>query len=393
MKLLQLMIVFIIPLIFCSCSQKSGKGNINKADIILSQIYGFYDAGHDNLFNENYPYKQDDKVTYLSEDDTLKGKRVAFLWPSSGVFSAVNTLFLQTQDEKYYELIRTKILPGLHSYFDTTRMPFCYQSYITEVGKSDRYYDDNVWLAIDFCDLYKATNNQEYLKQAELLWEFIWSGWDDKLDGGIYWCEQKKHSKNTCSNAPSAVLALKLYKVTGNKSYFDRGKEIYHWTKTHLQDTTDFLYFDNINLKGRVDQRKYTYNSGQMIQSSALLYNITGEVKYLHEAQQVAASVISFFTKPFITPEGKKIRIFTNTGNWFNAVLFRGYTELFNIDHNPDYILVFKDNLDYLWTHKKDGNGLFGRDWTGEKSEEYKWLLDQASMVEMYARLASTEIQ
>ena len=75
---------------------------------------------------------------------------------------------------------------------------------------NDRFYDDNDWLAIDFCDLYALTKNKKYLEKAQPLYNYIYSGWDDVLGGGIYWCEQKKTSKNTCSNAPAAGLCMKL---------------------------------------------------------------------------------------------------------------------------------------------------------------------------------------
>lgn len=60
---------------------------------------------------------------------------------------------------------------------------------------------------------------------------------------------------------------------------------------------------------------------------------------------------------------------------------------MYFLDKNPKYILIFKDNLEYLWNHLRDNHGLFGKDWKGENKEEYKWLLDQASLVELYARL------
>ena len=216
------------------------------------------------------------------------------------------------------------------------------------------------------------------------------SGWDDYLEGGIYWCEQKKQSKNTCSNAPASVLALKLFESTGDSSYFRWGMRIYNWTKTHLQDSTDHLYFDNISLTGKVNTRKYTYNSGQMLQSSAMLYRLTGDRNYLFEAKSIAASVIDQFTEEYTTAGGKKIQLFKNTGNWFNAVLLRGYAELYRIDGNDRYLNIFRDNMDQLWNNVRDENGLFSKDWKGEKEDEFKWLLDQAGLLEIWVILAGT---
>lgn len=119
----------------------------------------------------------------------------------------------------------------MEEYFDTRREPFAYSSYISSQPLSDRFYDDNVWLGIDFTDSYRMTGKQAYLEKAKLIWKFILSGKDDVLGGGIYWCEQKKESKNTCSNAPGAVFALKLFQATQDDAYLKQGKDLYEWTK------------------------------------------------------------------------------------------------------------------------------------------------------------------
>ena len=185
------------------------------------------------------------------------------------------------------------------------------------------------------------------------------------------------------------MLAFKLFEANRDSSYLKWGLRIYNWTKVNLQDSTDYLYFDNKNLSGRIDRKKYTYNSGQMLQASAMLYRLTGEKAYLVEAQQIAESAVDYFTEEYMTTEGKKIRLFKNTGNWFNAVLFRGYTELYRLDRNNRYITIFRDNMHQLWNHVRNKDGLFSKDWTGQKEDEFKWLLDQAGLMEIWANLAT----
>jgi hypothetical protein len=320
----------------------------------------------------------------------LQGRRVAYLWPTSGLFTAVNMLLQGSGDKKYEAMLDTLIIPGLQNYFDTSRQPACYQSYIIQANRSDRFYDDNVWIALDYLEAYRLTGNSEYLERSKLLWEFIISGWDDKAGGGIYWNEQRKLSRNTCSNAPAAVLAFKLFETTDDHEFFERGQEIYFWTKETLQDKTDYLYFDNIDLDGKVDKRKYAYNSGQMMQAAAMLYKITGEKSFLEEAEKIGISGIFYFTEDFQTADGKSFRLFKRTDNWFIAVMMRGYTELYNITNDPEFLLIFKDNMDHLWENVRDENGLFSKDWSGKVDDQYKWLLDQASLVEMWASLAAS---
>lgn len=136
------------------------------------------------------------------------------------------SLYKTSGDKKYKKLMDKQIKPGLDLYWDTTRQPECYQSYPAFAGQNDRYYDDNDWVAIDFCDYYAATKNKEYLKKAIALHDYIYSGWSDDLGGGIYWCEQKKESKNTCSNAPATVLCMKLYKLTKEKNTSTKPRQL-----------------------------------------------------------------------------------------------------------------------------------------------------------------------
>lgn len=257
--------------------------------------------------------------------------------------------------------------------------------------QSDRFYDDNVWLGIDFTDTYSATKEDKYLQKAKLIWKFIESGTDDNLGGGIYWCEQKKGSKNTCSNAPGSVFALKLFKATQDSAYLKQGEQLYKWTQAQLQDSTDYLYFDNISLNGKIGKAKFAYNSGQMMQSASLLYLLTGKEEYLTDAQNIAQACHNYFFTDYTPEHGEAFRMIKQGDVWFTAVMLRGFIELYHIDHNKTYLDSFNKSLDHAWEHARDEKGLFNTDFTGNNRNERKWLLTQAAMVEMYARLAAIQ--
>ena len=302
-----------------------------------------------------------------------------------------NALCAATGDESYKTLLDNKVLRGLEKYLDISRSPAGYASYINTASQSDRFYDDNIWLGIDFTDAYLNTKEEKYLKKAQLIWKFIESGADDKLGGGIYWCEQKKVSKNTCSNAPASVFALKMFKAIRDSSYLIKGQELYEWTKKRLQDSTDYLYFDNISLDGKIDKSKYAYNSGQMMQAATLLYQLTGRSHFLKDAQNIAKACYNYFFINFIPEEGEPFKLLKKGDVWFTAVMLRGFIELYQTDHNKTYINSFNQNMDYAWEHVRDEKGLFDIDFSGRTHDDRKWLLTQAAMVEMYARLAVTK--
>lgn len=377
---------------FASCSKTKVVNtniNLNRAQETLDSLYKYYGVDHSPLLRETYPFEGNFKATYLvSEEQANTPNQYSYLWPYSGTFSAVNALYEATNDEQYKTLLEGRVLKGLEEYYDCKRTPCGYTSYIMSAPSSDRFYDDNVWIGIDFTDLYMQTGEKTYLEKAKIVWQFILSGTDDKLGGGIYWCEQKREGKNTCSNAPGAVYALKLFEATRDSTYFKSGKALYEWTQKHLQDTTDCLYYDNIKPDGRIGKAKYAYNSGQMMQAAALLYKHTGDNVYLTEAQHIAKACHDFFFNSFTAPNGDTFRLLRKGDIWFTAVMLRGFIELYYLDNNAIYLNEFRKNLDYAWIHSRNDQGLFNVDWSGETPDHKKWLLTQVAMVEMYARMA-----
>lgn len=355
------------------------------ADSILSNVLNLYQT-NDGLLTETYPVNPNQKITYLADGTQQNGTlKASFLWPYSGMMSGCVALYKATGNKKYKKILEKRILPGMEQYWDNSRLPACYQSYPTKYGQHGRYYDDNIWIALDYCDYYQLTHKSASLEKAVALYQYIYSGWSDEMGGGIFWCEQQKEAKHTCSNAPSTVLGVKLYRLTKDAKYLEKAKETYAWTKKHLCDPTDHLYWDNINLKGKVSKEKYAYNSGQMIQAGVLLYEETGDEQYLHDAQQTAAGTDAFFR----TKADKKdptVKVHKDMA-WFNVILFRGLKALYKIDKNPAYVNAMVENALHAWENYRDENGLLGRDWSGHNKEQYKWLLDNACLIEFFAEI------
>lgn len=358
-----------------------------RADSLLQRILSLYEVKKYGLLMETYPRNPKQQITYTANTgNEITQQEVSFLWPYSAMVSGCVSLYKTSGEKKYKKLMDKQIKPGLDRYWDDTRLPECYQSYPAFAGKNDRYYDDNDWVAIDFCDYYTATKDKEYLNKAIALHDYIYSGWSDELGGGIYWCEQKKESKNTCSNAPATVLCMKLYNITKDKKYLEQAKETYHWTRDNLRDPSDFVYWDNVNLKGKIGYAKYTYNSGQMIQAGVLLYQATGNKQYLTDAQQTARGAHRHFLKPQPTVRGEML--FYPSSPWFNVILFRGLKALYQVDKDDTYVKAMIDNADYAWRYTRDGNGLLNNDWSGNRKDKFKSLLENSCMIELYSEIS-----
>lgn len=392
--------IIILVIVFCTCLSTiiGCKIKTNDRDFeeyaitLMDSTLKYYTSDEFGLFYETYPNSEKAFTTFVDVIDSIHNNRIAFMWSITGVFSAVNSLISLTGSNKYKSFLDDFILTGIKKYYDTIRVPHAYQSYILDAGKSDRFYDDNLWLGINFIENYKLTGNVELLNLSIQAWNFIETGLDSILGGGIYWCEQTKSSKNVCSNAPAAVLALKLYETTNDARYLKAAKEIYKWTKCNLQDTVDNLYFDNISLNGLINKTKFQYNSGQMLQAAVLLYKATNNKQYLYEAKELAIACDNYFFREYINNNRKKFRVLKDGNIWFIAVMLRGFEELYKVDKNRFYIDNFRNTLQEVWSKNPNHNKLFDDKFFIEKSDnkkDTKWLLTQVAMVDMYSRLAN----
>ena len=170
--------------------------SILRADSVMQAIHNRYGIADSPLLRENYPYDGAYRASYLAGEDDRGNKIYSYLWPYSGMLSAASAMIeCENSDKKgVMDVLVGRVIPGLQMYRDTLRRPMAYSSYITTSSASDRFYDDNIWIGIDFADLYRITGDTAYLNESIRIWEFIESGMDDILGVGIYWCEQKMES-------------------------------------------------------------------------------------------------------------------------------------------------------------------------------------------------------
>jgi Glycosyl hydrolase family 76 len=313
---------------------------------------------------------------YKLEADSIQRKDpYTYLWALCALFQAANEMErVQTGTH-----LLKPILHIIDDYYDPAPPKPGYADYITRPGfrGGERYYDDNQWIGITAMDAFSRVKSEDFLVLGKRIYAFMMTGYDTVLTGGLYWKENKKTSKNTCSNGPGVIVALQLYQVTRNKTYFDTALAIYNWTNQKLQAPSG-LYWDNIEIKNqRISRATLSYNTGTMLQSNIYLYECTGDQKYLNRATAIADSSLLFFYG------GQTFR----DSYWFNAVLLRAYQHLFKYDKDLKYILAFKKCLDYSLKNEKNPEGLF------MSKGKVVDLVSQGGMLEILARFAWFEKQ
>lgn len=345
-------------LIFCNAFLKAqSQSGIYKERIttLNTNVYKyFYDSSNALYYETNNVHPDEKKHSYL--------------WPLCALIQAANEEEVLNPTKNYL----SPVMKAIAQYHSNIPPAPAYQAYVTKEEKDSRFYDDNQWIAIACLDAYNRTKNEKYLGIAKEIYGFMMTGFDTLSGGGLYWKEDQKNSKNTCSNGPGILVALELHKITNQQNYLDTALVLYNWVNWHLKSPQG-LYYDNIKIPSlKIDSALYTYNSGTMLQSNVLLYQITKNKKYLQEAERIASAAEKFFYK------NKKL-----PGNyWFNAVLLRGEIALYKLDNNKAHIQYFIDDANRIWRDEKNQEGLVGT------KNKRKSLIDQAAMIEIFARLA-----
>lgn len=398
MKRNSLLLIFLLVLLTCCKSEDAPikaikpnePGSINeeymsRAETTFANIFKYYWSERVGLMFGTYP----NTLGTHDEPNSPDYNSHAYLWGLGGVLSGFNAIVQNTDNVDFRTTYESQLKRTLLEYYNTTKEPMCFGCFVND--HDERLYDDAIWVGIDLTDLYSKTKDNWYLDYAKSVWNFVLTGKDDALGGGIYWKESPRDSKNTCSNAPAVVLALKLYQETNDPSYLETGKEVYKWVKSKLQDPADYLYWDCIKIDGTVETSKFSYNSGQMLQAAVLLYNATGDAQYLTDAKLLAEACYNYFFENFVSNySGEQFRILKDGKRWFNAIMVRGFLELNKVESNGTYMLAIRKSLDHAWKYTRDAEtGLFFKQFSGnEITDNPGDILDQGAIVELYAKLA-----
>ena len=380
----------VFTLILLSTQFAAGQTNkvsekyLHRAEEMYRKVWQHYRVPSHGLFSENFPSSGADTLTYF-QGSGVKEKEVSFLWPFSGVWSSTNVLLKIPSVKSKYVPYLDSLIDGAGTYRDTIRSPNAYQAYPVKFEKADRYYDDNGLVAIDYAEAYLNTKNPVYLKKAKEVFEFILSGWDEKLGGGVTWLEGHRDQKPACSNGMATLAALKIYQCTKETYYLTWGKKFYTWMHANLRDSAG-VYWNDMKLDGTINKTYYSYNSGSMLEASMLLYEFTREQKYLKEAKTTAEGAFNHFS---VKETNSKLKVHIDLP-WFITVLFRGYEALYKKDGNYKYLASIEKDLNYAWDNSRDKYGFITHSWSPKPEEllKPKWLLDEACIAELYARLS-----
>ncbi len=318
---------FIIALLFLvGCNTKEKAVDSNMAD-----VWEAYDAfNRVYLDSAKYIYKNTNRDS--AAIDRWKGAAAIWCQPMF-VDMAMNASLLaeKTNDDvraRQYKQLAKNLLEGNIKHYSG----FDFDNGNINTGWF--IYDDIQWWTITLARAAKFFDDDRYRELAEKSFARVWYGSptvgdtgsyadpDKQLGGGMFWQWQPLDTPNpngpgdgkmSCINFPTVVAAMLLHELAPEsrvadpepeswtnsyrefqrpryetkQRYLDMAKEIYDWSVANLTDSTSGKVHDHRHGE-RVGGRPLIYNQGTFIGSSVMLYNATGNPRYLDLARKGA---------------------------------------------------------------------------------------------------------
>lgn len=319
--------------------------------------------------------------------ERIGSDQVAFAWPLGVQLTALTGA--AALDRAYVARLRT-VVDASDQYRRVDQNGLGgYDASCRATGPLDRYYDDNAWLVLALVETYEITQDPADLRRAQDTLRFILSGQDDKLNGGIYWHEANRKSKNTCSNAPAIVACLAVDAVTRSGEHLATAIRLHDWTDATLRDPAgDGLYFDNIAIdSGKVDRTKWSYNTALMIRAKCMLFDVTRDRQYLDDARALARAA----ERRWVDPASGAIK----DDSQFAHLLAEAFLELAdrNIDRAHWHRVVARA-IAFVHDRNRDADGFHPKRWEVVPSGpiENPELIWQASAARAYFRAARSRV-
>jgi hypothetical protein len=312
---------------------------------IADQAY----AGFNNAF-----IHQADGLTFYKT--SLNNTEKDYFWQQALDIQSAQDNYFRTHDETNKILIENLLNAFLqqNKSNNTTNV---------KTWEWNSFNDDLFWATLSFCRGYEYTANPIFLEQAEYGFNLAYYhdgtgnwGWDNQLNGGIWWSRDKEH-KETLSNGPGVVAACYLYQFTKNEDYLNKAKQIYTWLRNTLFNPNTGEVYGKIAANGDIDHSVNVFNCGSFGGAANFLYQITGDINYFNDAKRAFDYIKN-------TKFKNGVMYATNRGGSENAEYIRWLGEFVRQNNLwNEYYPWMKLNADLAWNIRRTDLNITWNDW------------------------------
>jgi hypothetical protein len=265
-------------------------------------------------------------------------------------------------------MIESIRVSGMHSYEYV--IPETYNRNVnSRLGQfRNEYLDDTGWWGMAWVAAYDLTGDSRYLNTARADADHMYSYWDTRCGGGIWWSTARTY-KNAISNSLYIQLnSLLSQRIAGDTVYRQRAQAGWAWFQSTGMINSGNLVNDGVNLStcrnnGAV---AWTYNHGVLMNGLTELYRLTGDAGTLSQARRIgdAMTASSYLSPNGILREPSEPDLCGGDGASFKGAAIRGLGAL-NQAAGGAYNGYLQRNADSAYARDRDTLDFYGAHWAG----------------------------
>ncbi len=287
-------------------------------------------------------------------------------WQNAISLSAVLDAYQRTHDARDLAIIarvyRSNGQVNHHAYVDYASR-----------GQNGYGVDDEGWWAWDWIRAWDLTGQTEYLRTAEGVFANMASAWDTTCGGGVWWKvgQHADNAKNAISNELFLLVgAMLAQRVPGNPSYQSWAEKEANWFLDSGLIAPDGLVNDTLTaVCGHSGGPTFTYNQGVLLPGLALLWQLSGNRRYLSAAERVADAATQNLTAVggvLADPCERAHPTWCNSdAQEFKGIFVRGLWWLNALHPEAVWRRFLGTSLRTLWVRDRSPTNRFGFRWSG----------------------------
>ena len=228
------------------------------------------------------------------------------------------------------------------------------------------YYDDEGWWALAWIEAYDLTGEKKYLEMAEVIFEDMVTGWDEKCGGGIYWKKGLPY-KSAISNELFMLLAARLALRCENEIYYlNWADKEWQWFSATGMINDMPLVHDGVHENCEAKGRHYTYNQGVILAALVELEKLTSNGELSELAEKIALAAIQYMSTPGGILKGYPKEETGNDGVQFKGIFMRHLAYLNRYRPNSAFVVYIRKNAEAIEKQAcKENTCLIGSQWEG----------------------------